>query len=79
MGAGTLVGKSSFKVFVRKLLSLALYRTQDITGAQSELLLRLVLILGRSRLMKASLAFPMTLSCELNLPRAVFHSVLLVA
>lgn len=53
--------------------------TRSITGAQSEPLLELVLILGRGRLMKASLVFPMTLSCELSLPRAVSCSVLLVA
>lgn len=49
MGAGTLVGKSSFKVFVRKVLSLALHGAQDITGAQSEPLLELVLVLGGER------------------------------
>lgn len=53
--------------------------TRDITGAQSEPLLELVLILGRGRLIKASLVFPMTLSCELSLPRAVSHPVLPVA
>lgn len=79
MGAGTLVGKSSFNLFVRKLLSLALHEAWNITGAQREPLLELVLILGRGRLMKASLVFPMTLSCELSLPRAVSHSLLLVA
>lgn len=79
MGAETLVEKSSFIVFVRKLLSLALLGARDITGAQSEPLLKLVLILGKGRLMKASLVFPMTLLCELSLPRAVSHSVLLVA
>ena len=70
--------KHSFSVFVRKLLSLAPCGAQYITGTQSELVLKLVLILGKGRLMKASLVFPMTLSCELSLPRAVSHSALLV-
>lgn len=70
--------KHCFGIFVRKLLSLAPRSVQYITGAQSESLLKLVLIVGKGRLMKASLVFPMTLSCELSLPRAVSRSVLLM-
>lgn len=68
-----------FSAYGRKLLSLASCSVQYTTGAQSESSLKLVLVLGKGRLMKASLAFPMTLSCEQSLPRAVSHSALLTA
>lgn len=68
-----------FSVSGRKLLSLASCGVQYITGAQSEPSLKLVLTLGKGRLIKASLAFPMTLSCEQSLPRAVSHPALLAA
>lgn len=79
LGTETLVGRHFFSVCGRKLLSLASCGVQYITGAQSEPSLKLVLTLGKGRLIKASLAFPMTLSCVQSLPRAVSHPALLAA
>lgn len=77
MRAETLVGKTQLHFICEKAFVLgAMWSTVYYRSTES--LLKLVLILRKGRLMKASLVFPMTLSCELSLPRAVSHSALLV-